>query len=60
MIPADRFPGAAAVDAGLRLFAEDVRFGDWNVRFGALQPAHDADLGYRLGVARSGRTKEDM
>jgi SAM-dependent methyltransferase len=47
---------AHVVDAGLRRLADDLQSGDWNVRFGPVQAAAEADLGYRLVVARSERT----
>jgi hypothetical protein len=45
---------AGTVDAGLACLATDLRSGLWSARFGALQATENADLGYRLVVARKG------
>jgi SAM-dependent methyltransferase len=47
---------AGAVDAGLQRLADDLHSGRWSARFAALQTTENADLGYRLVVARSGRS----
>ena len=43
---------AAAVDAGLARLAADLADGRWDARFGHLRAQDEADLGYRLLVAR--------